>query len=204
MSWYVIETYEGQTSQVVLLLARSQFDVWRPFEIRRSADRRSQSGRKRTASGPAKPPRRYARFGRYFFIRCDLSDAIYHEIKHTAGVHTWLSGAGGYSPLPIADQVIEFLKENLPERPPHGWQELIYKGQRVTIIPDYPLFGGRKGLVKSIDKRGILKVDLENQFGSPIPIIIEVGHVVEGLAQAKPPASKTGESSRAKKLAAVA
>lgn len=193
-NWFIVETVEGRTSDVVLTLARAGFTAWRPFYELRSADRRSTASRK-TVAKAAHPPRRVPRFGRYFFLRCDLSPSIVHEVRHMAGVRDWLRSAGSYDPIPVPERVMAYLRGEISPKPANDWQDAIRVGQRVTIALEFPLWGGRSGIVRAIDRRGQLRVDID-QFGSPIPFVIEVGHIVEGLALAKPPASTVSQSAR--------
>lgn len=121
-----------------------------------------------------------------------------------AGVRGWLRSAGSYEPIPVPERVMSYLRGEIAPKPSQGWEGAFQIGQRVTIVPEFPLWGNRSGIVTSIDRRGQLRVDLENQYGRPIPFVIEVGHTIEGLAQAKPPASIVSPSARQELLAAGA
>lgn len=184
--WYVLEGLDGEEGvrRAVTWLAMSRMQVWRPFQTKRAPARRAG----RSLDGKKRKDRAYPRFGRYFFIRCELTDSLFHEIRHAPNVRGFVCTKGTERPFPVPDEQIDWLRnpENLPERPP-GWETVIHKGMRVTVAHEYPLWGGMTGLVTSIDKRGIVHVDLSNRYGSPVPIILEIGHVVEAAEQAKSP-----------------
>jgi transcription antitermination factor NusG len=191
-AWYCLEAIEGRTTHAVLLLAVARMEVWRPFVTKRAPDRR---GRSKTP-GPRKD-RSYPRFGRYFFVRCDLTDSLFHEIRHAPFIRGFLCASGTDKPHMIPDAEIEWLRDpvNLRERP-IGWEASFRKGQRVTICEDYPLWGGMSGIISAIDSRGAVKIDIDAKFGRAVPVVIEIGHVREAAALAKPPKAPNDNRSR--------
>lgn len=182
-AWYCLEAIEGRTTHAVLLLAVARMEVWRPFVTKRASDRRSRSGK----AIPRKD-RSYPRFGRYFFVRCDLTDSLFHEIRHAPFIRGFLCASGSDRPHQIPDRQIDWLRDpaNLPEMPA-GWEASFRKGQRVKISSEYPLWGNMSGVISTIDSRGAVKIDLDNRFGPSFPIVIEIGHLVEAAELAKPP-----------------
>lgn len=188
--WFTMEGIEGRTDIACQRLAMAMagidgFELWRPFDVKESASRRSRRNSDPRIAAPPPKPRRIARFGRYFFVRLILTDSVFHELKNAPYVRGFVCAPGSREPYPVPEGQIQFLRDNLPEKPPTGWEDQIYKGKRVTVA-EGP-FKGRSGLVKTFDKRGVLKVDLDNKFGSPVPIIIEVGHVLEAVGLMQSP-----------------
>lgn len=200
--WYVVEGIEGRTDICCQRLAMAMagldgFELYRPFDIKERASRRGQGG-KGGAQKPPPKPLRIARFGRYFFLRCILSDSFYHEIRNAPHVRGFVCQPGSKKPFPVPDAQISFIKDNHAEKPVSGWELHFYRGRRVTVS-EGP-FKGMTGLVQTIDKRGVLKVDLENKSGSPIPLVIEVGHVLEALELKQSPNASNDVRTRTERV----
>jgi transcription antitermination factor NusG len=166
--WYVVEAFEGKDCDVCLRLACAKFHVWRPVdEVRPTVRARSpRSGRL------TRPIRKVARFGRYVFLRVEMSESVQWAIGQTPGVRGFVCGAGEDAPAAIADELIAFLKEHRLDRRTSKFE---FSRGDIVRMSDGP-FEGLRGVVEDIDKRGVLRVELE-LFGRSTPIIIEVGHV---------------------------
>jgi transcription antitermination factor NusG len=168
MRWYVVEAFEGKDFDVCLRLAAARFRVWRPIdEIKIS---RRWAGRKTDRATRA--IRKVPRFGRYLFLEVAMSDAIRWAISATPGVRGFICAAGSNEPAAVPSELIEFYRNHAPKRDARG--NSIGKGDRVRIAAGP--FADHEGSVVDIDKRGILRLEI-CIFGSPTPLIIEVGHV---------------------------
>jgi transcription antitermination factor NusG len=185
MQWYVVEAFEGKDFDVALRLAAAGFNVWRPVDVVRSGAR--WNGRK--IAGNRRLVRKVARFGRYLFVELEMTDAVRWAISTTPGVFGFICFAGVSAPAIVPRNLIEFYRENLPERGACGKE--VHKGDRIKI-KDGP-FAFCEGVVEDVDKRGILRVTIYI-FGGPTPLIIEVGHVELVELGRRPPIGLTVKS----------
>jgi len=200
MRWYIIEGRSYRDVEAILLhLALSSAEVFWPVDYKERADRRSQAKRRKghipIPTGPRRSATKTPRFGRYFFLRCAMTDSLYHVIADSRHVQTWVCFPATKDPYPVPDEQIAFLRNHEPGKPKAGWEMGYYRGRRVTVAAGP--FEGMSGIVTALDKRGILRVDLDNKFGRPVPIIVEIGHVVENAELSKTPRS-TDEAPKAR------
>lgn len=173
--WYVVEAFEGRAGQACLHLSAAWagmaphgFEVWRPFIIRRPAARSNTAIPRRKL-----PERREARFGRYFFVRCVLTDSVHHEVAHCPGVLGWLRLRGTDRPCAVPDEQIALLRGAIPPKP-RGWEEDFTPQARVLVIAGH--YQGLEGVIDTVDRRGLVTVTL-SPYGRPTRTIFEVGHV---------------------------
>ena len=75
--WYVVEAMDGAVNRAHVGLAVGGLNVWMPIDVKRMP--RARNGQKRN---DLKIPR----FGRYFIVRCTMTDALQDAIKNTPGV----------------------------------------------------------------------------------------------------------------------
>jgi transcription antitermination factor NusG len=167
-AWYVIECREGKDAHVRLKLAAAGFDVWRP--VREIAVTRRWKGVRKAKRQMEK--RYVSRFGRYLFLRVEMSDSVRAAILEVNGVHQWLCMAGANSPASVPPELIEFYEANVAQ--PIDCGHAYKNGDRVSILAEP--FAGFVGMIVSIDRRGIIAVEI-SVFGRPTPLILEVGHV---------------------------
>jgi transcription antitermination factor NusG len=166
--WYVVECFEGKDREVYGRLAALGFEVWRPVFKARLSSRwagRPLEARKRTA-------RYQALFGRYLFIRVEMSDSVYGAIKEQPGVDAWLCFAGSNEPATIPDELITHYRQMKLDRP--NVTITFTKGDVVRALQGP--FATFQGVVSRVDSRGVLCVEM-SIFGRPTPIIFPVGHV---------------------------
>jgi transcription antitermination factor NusG len=182
-AWFVIEASENGGDKAQLALAVAGLTIWRPFDVQRDPTRGRHGKPRRDIRTP--------RFGRYFFIRCAMTDDLAAAVRTTTGVADILGAKDSGKPLPVSDDQIEWLKTHRPED--RGADHLPRLKDRIRI-KEGP-FAGFKGLVTAVDRKGVLKVEVEI-FGRPSPMIVESGHV-EIVFRAKPSAI----SAYAKKVA---
>ena len=185
--WYVIEAYEGRDFDVCLALARAGFEVWRPVVLKRITARASESGKivsRRTI--------KTARFGRYLFLRCEMSLAICSAIESGAGVRGILRGGGEEMPTPVAEQDMRYLRQYAAAGETAFFADIevieIARGDKVAL-KDGP-FAGHLALVKAVDKMGVAHLEVE-LFGRPTPMICEVGRVALREQGRRPPNQAT-------------
>lgn len=169
LRWYVVEAREGAIREALLTLALHfstkcpAYEVWAPFDSRRSPDR-SRSGRPRADV-------RTPRFGRFVFIRCAMTDSLARAIRECAGVIDMLRCAGTEKLSSIPDEHIEHLRA----AGPRSATENPYVAGDVVQLVEGP-FAGLSAKVERVDKRGVVSIALE-LLGRPTPIVVEVGHV---------------------------
>jgi transcriptional antiterminator NusG len=166
--WYVVECFEGKDREVYGRLAALGFEVWRPVLKVRSASR--WEGRPLEAK--QRRSRYVAIFGRYLFIRVDMSDSVYSAIKEQPGVDAWLCFAGSDEPATVPDALILHYREMKLDRAEVS--TVFAKGDVVRALTGP--FATFQGVVSRVDSRGVLCVEM-NIFGRPTPIIFPVGHV---------------------------
>jgi transcription antitermination factor NusG len=183
--WYVVEAFHGEDELAYLRLAavfvNTDLTVWRPVDVERCPDRRARS------SGKPRRDRRRPRFGRFIFLRANLSDSLYHAVKNATHVRGFLTYAGSFEPASLPDKLVEFYRQEIPRRMklPDG----LAIGATVRIN-DGP-FIGLRGPVEALVDTGVVTVSVQ-LFGRLTPLPIEVGHVsVEVTELAKPPSSRT-------------
>ena len=180
--WYVVAAREGSLDRARLHLAVAGLTIWAPVDVKRSPDR--------SRSGLPRRDIRIPRFGRYLFVRCPMSAGLAQAIDHTAGVAGLLRAPGTDEPSPVPARHIEWLQaEKAPEKPASPFAA----GDRVRFR-EGP-FTGHEAIVRGVDKRGALHVEVE-LFGRPSPIVIEAGHV-EITQQAKSRVIQAFKSHRA-------
>jgi len=169
--WYVVEATETGGSKAQGALAFIGLTIWRPFDVirARKADKRGKP--RKDISVP--------RFGRYFFIRCVMTDDLQEAIRHITGVQEILCACGTDSPAVVPDAQIAFLRSN-PSAPKPDAIPGVKDRVRVNAGP----FEAVEGVVRSVDKRGVLKVELE-LFGRQTPVVLEASQVTV-TKQAKP------------------
>lgn len=166
--WYVVEAFDHSVSQARLNLAVAGLHVWAPVDVRRPPNR--------SRSGAPRRDLRIPRFGRYLFVRCNLTDALRNAIDNTPAVAGLLVAARDERPTPIPDHVIEWLREP-PQVECEASQPYVV-GDTVRIT-DGP-FATFEAKVEDVDKRGAIRVAVE-MYGRSTPIVIEVGHVEMAL-----------------------
>ena len=163
-AWYVIEAQEAGGDKAQLSLAVAGLNIWRPFDVKRDPMRGKDGRPRRDIRTP--------RFGRYFFVRCAMTDALQDAIRHTTGVAEILCSCGTDDPYPIPEGQIEWLKANPVHDAPANPLPAVKDRVRVKEGP----FASHEGFVRAVDKRGVIRVELE-LFGRLVPIVIEAGHV---------------------------
>jgi len=178
LAWYVVEANERQVDTAYLRLALAEAEAWAPIDRVRPADRRGKRAKK-----PNTPPVYRAktyRFGRFFFVRVEMTASVWQAIEAQAGVRRVLSAC------PIPDEMIAFHRENAPakraELPPE------FKKNAIVRIKAGP-FSGFQGVIEDLDSRGVLVVGVEI-FGRTTPVCFEVAHV-ELVELARSPTRKT-------------
>jgi transcription antitermination factor NusG len=163
-NWFVIEAHEGAGGRAQLALCVAGLEVWRPVDFKRRGDR----GRHRKPQRDIPVPR----FGRYFFVRCAMSAPLLDAIRHTNGVAEILRACGTNEPVAVPDEQIAWLKVNkLDDKAVENFPA---KGDRIRIKGGP--FMGFEGVVRQIDKRGVLSLDVD-MFGRLAPLILEASHV---------------------------
>ena len=173
-AWFVIEATENGGDKAQLALAVAGLTIWRPFDVRRDPTR----GR----NGKPRRDIRTARFGRYFFIRCAMTDDLAAAVRTTTGVAEILGVKASGTPLPVSDDQIDWLKTHRPEDKTAEYLPRLKDRIRIKEGP----FAGFEGVVTAVDRKGVLKVEVEI-FGRPSSIIVESGHV-DIVSRAKPSA----------------
>lgn len=197
-SWYVIEAFEGRDEDVALRLCAAGFKAWRPIdEVRTSVRDRATRSRR-----PQRRVVKRARFGRYLFLRADLSDFVMAAVRGVRGVRDFVLAAGSESPAVVQDELIEFYRSFRPDRDRNKANAAIIKKADVVKILAGP-FEGWEGRVEDIDKRGVARV-LTNIFGRPTPLIIEVGHVELSGAGRRPPTTSSSKRCSGHRLVQMA
>jgi transcription antitermination factor NusG len=169
LRWYVVETREHAVRDAMLSLAlhfsqHEEHEVWAPFDRRRRPDR-----------SRCEKPRadiRTPRFGRFIFIRCNMTPSLQHAINEQAGVAKVLAFSGTDEPAPVPDAHIADLRDHATATP-SSFDIVIGDTIRVVEGP-FASFGGK---VTAVDRRGTICAEIEI-FGRPTPIILEVGQVV--------------------------
>lgn len=164
LRWFVVETTEGGGDKAQLALAFAGVPLWRPFDVKRDCSQ----GRKGKPRKDIKTPR----FGRYFFIRCAMSDELRDAILNARGVATILCGCGTDNPAPVADDVIAWLRS--PAATVDSVKDAPKRRDTVKVV-EGP-FAGMSGKVVNVDKKGVLHVELD-VFGRLTPSIFQAGHV---------------------------
>ena len=163
--WYVVEAYEHSVENAYLRLAVAGLKVWMPVDMRRPANRAYTSQRRRDRPVP--------RFGRYFFVRCRMNEALQHAISTTPSVAGLLLAAHSDRPSPIPDHVIDWIRTSPPPRKVSEVARFVI-GDVVRLLAGP--FAGFQGPVEDVDKRGALRIGIDI-FGRPTPVVVEVGHV---------------------------
>jgi len=189
LCWYVVEAEQGRDFSACLILAQTMPDVWRPLDPARSTIRSKMDNKAGAlASNSTRVTRKEPRFGRYFFVKCQMNPAVESAIldltdkQRNPLVHSILRSKRGDAPSPIPDEQILFWRKNKPVKSP---QVAKIKRGAVVEVTDGP-FKGHLGGVSAIDECGIVKVDI-NIFGRLTPIIFEVGHVALRELGQRPP-----------------
>lgn len=185
--WYVIEAFQGAHEDAYLKLAAAGFHVWRPIDVvrvNRNVARRSKGVDK---SAPRRD-RKVARFGRFLFLRAELNDYMREAVVSLSEVRRFLCFAGTTDPAPLPEDVITFNRDNTPKYGPHA--RAYKRGQTVNIIAGP--FAEQKGMIESVDDRGIVVVMLA-AMGRSIPVPIQVEHVSLSQSQAKPPGRQASD-----------
>jgi transcription antitermination factor NusG len=168
MAWHVIECFDGKDKEVYGRLAALGFEVWRPVLKIRSTSR--WEGKPLGAT--QRRPRYVAIFGRYLFIRVEMSDSVYSAIKEQPGVDAWLCFAGSDEPATVPDALISHYRQMKLDRAEAS--TVFSKGDVVRALTGP--FATFQGVVSRLDSRGVLCVEM-SIFGRPTPIIFPVGHV---------------------------
>jgi transcription antitermination factor NusG len=163
-AWFVIEANENGGDKAQLALAVAGLTIWRPFDVKRDPTR----GR----HGKPRRDIRTARFGRYFFIRCAMTDDLAAAVRTTTGVASILCACGSNEPAAVPDEQIAWLREHRTAAAINA--ATFTKGDRVKF-KDGP-FAGLEALVRGVDKRGAMQVEVEI-FGAMTPTIAESGAV---------------------------
>lgn len=192
-SWYVVEGREGKAQDARLRLATAGMNVWMPMLLKRQPDRRlrkSEPGRRRLDVY-------VPRFGRYFFVRCILTDSLRHAINDTPSIAGMLCGPGNEAPIAVPDAYIEWLKQS-PDKILRRPDERIFERGDVVKVTSGP-FAGFESKVESIDKSCTLHLLIE-VFGRRTPIVLDAGQV-ELVLQAKPRATSGPLSSKVRSVA---
>jgi len=161
--WYVVEAKEGALDRARLNLAVAGLTIWAPIDVKRQANRSRDGSPRRDIRTP--------RFGRYFFIQCEMTPSLCNAVDNAAGVAGLLRACGTDEPAAVPEAVMIWVRET---RAPEARAAPFVVGDRVRVV-DGP-FTGHEARVTDLDKKGIVKVDIEI-FGRPTPIILEVGHV---------------------------
>jgi transcription antitermination factor NusG len=168
MAWHVIECFDGKDREVYGRLAALGFEVWRPVLKVRSTSR--WEGKPLGAT--QRRSRYVAIFGRYLFIRVEMTDSIYSAIKEQPGVDAWLCFAGSDEPATVPDALILHYRQLRLDRA--DVSIVFTKGDVVRALQGP--FATFQGVVSRVDSRGVLCVEM-SIFGRPTPIIFPVGHV---------------------------
>ena len=163
-AWFVIEANENGGDKAQLALAVAGLTIWRPFDVRRDPTRGRNGKPRRDVRTP--------RFGRYFFIRCVMTDDLAAATRATTGVASILCACGSNEPAAVPDEQIAWLREHRTAAAINA--ATFTKGDRVKF-KDGP-FAGLGALVRGVDKRGALQVEVEI-FGAMTPTIAESGAV---------------------------
>lgn len=167
--WFVIEAHatDGSPQRAHRELAAAGFDVWMPFDLKRHPDRRAGSAKPRPPRADIRSPR----FGRYFFLRCHMTDSILEAVVGTASVSDILRYGGTHEPAIIPDEYIAYLRHAKID----PVRDADFVAGDIVRMKEGP-FRGFDGKVLGLDKHGILKVEV-SLFGRPSVIPVEAGHV---------------------------
>lgn len=184
--WYVVEAREGKDFDVCLRLSAAGFDVWRPVDRVRLTERRNVAGSERIIRREVKRPR----FGRYLFLRMEASFGRVFAISTAPGVVGFLCYAGGETPAPMPEGLVEFYRNHAPERAEEHVEIRVGATVRVVMGP----FAGACATVESIDRRGMLIIGVA-LFGRVTPVPMEAGYV-ELLEQGPRPPTKQADKDR--------
>lgn len=152
MSWYVVECYPGKDFDVCGKLAHVGYDVWRPIRKVTTTLRDGGLRGRRCRSVP--------RFGRYLFLRVELTASMRFTISTETGVRGFLKRAGDDEPAIVPDEWMDFLMFGKPIVDRRGLA--FESGMRVRVNAG-PL-AGREGVVKSVDDGRVVKIGLDS-FG---------------------------------------
>ena len=164
-AWFTIESTDAGAAKAHLMFSVAGVEVWRPFDVRRDPTRGK--------GGKPRADIRTARFGRYFFIRCAMTDSLLEAIRRTTGVSSILCACGTDSPAVVPDGVIDWLRYAEREERTRTIDGPV-KGD-IVKVKEGP-FASFEGRVTDLDKRGVVEVELMI-FGRLTPAIFEVGHV---------------------------
>lgn len=166
--WYVIECYDGKDKEAYARLAVLGYEVWRPTivvrSMRRWVGKPALNGARITVSAPI--------FGRYLFVRVEMSDSVRSSVKEQRGVRSWLCLAGSNDPAIIPDELIEHYRQF-----PHKRVDMkvgLDVGDTVRVL--HGPFTDFVGKIARVDSRGVVCAEL-SIFGRPTPAIFPVGHV---------------------------
>jgi transcription antitermination factor NusG len=126
--WYVIKSKPKKEKEVLEQLGRARYDLFFP-----------------SMRGPVSPK---PLFPSYLFVRTDLENPYHHRmIRFTRGVSKILGDGEG--PLPVADMIVEILRQQTKDGSLIE-QELLYKeGDEVRV---------KRGILK--DLAGIIEKNL--------------------------------------------
>jgi transcription antitermination factor NusG len=178
-SWYVVEGREGKAQDARLRLAAAGMHVWMPMLRKRSPERRLKRGE----SNKRRPDVYIPRFGRYFFVRCILSDSLRHAINDTASVAGLLCAPGQEVPVAIPEEYIAWLGK--PEQMSLRAATTTLERGNVVRVVDGP-FAGLTSRIEAVDKSTALHL-LFDLFGRLTPVILDASQVELAVAgQATP------------------
>jgi transcription antitermination factor NusG len=176
--WHVIECYEGKDKEAYGRLAALGFNVWRPTIVVRSTRRwvgkPALNGARITVYAPL--------FGRYLFLRVEMSDSVRSAVKEQRGVRSWLCYAGSNDPAVVPNELIEHYRQFPHERVDMKVAMAIGDTVRALHGP----FAGHEGKISRVDLRGVVCAEL-CIFGRPTPVIFPVGHVALVEQGRRPP-----------------
>ena len=165
--WYVVEAMDGAANRAHMALAVAGLHVWMPIDVKRMP--RARTGQKRH---DLKIPR----FGRYFFIRCVMTDALQDAIKSSQSVRDLLKTCGTNHPAAVSQAHIDWLRDHKVADDKTAAAAPYVTNDLVRIVGEGNPFAGFEGLVTSVDKHGVLCVEI-NLFGGLTPSIFEARHV---------------------------
>lgn len=170
--WYVVESDVGKVFQAQLSLAVSGLKIWLPVIIKRPAHR-GKNG---------KPVRdiRIPRFGRYFFVHCEMTDSTWSAIKNARYVWRVITAGSRGRPSVVDPRAVEWLMADVPVEIDTSQGPAYNKGDMVRLV-EGP-FEGQIGPVQGVDNRGSVCITLDI-FGGSTPLVVE-SHRVELVTKA--------------------
>lgn len=172
MNWYVLHVYSGFENKVAEAIgekARKQGLEEQVGEILVPTEEVVEVKRGQRVNAERKF------FPGYVLAKLDMDDNVWHLIKDTPKVSSFL-GAGGNKPVPISEEEAQRILQQVQEGIERPRPSVVYDVGEEVKVNDGP-FASFNGVVEEIDEeKGRLKVSV-SIFGRSTPVELEYGQV---------------------------